>query len=115
MARKNTAATETTAAETTAVEEKTEEIESTPTAIMEADHNPAKRIYTGATIPGMKQNTVFTGNTPTMLDVPFVRELCMDLKDYGKYVKDRHDPQSRATFCYKKSVELAEKIAAEKN
>lgn len=115
MARKNIVAAEKTAAEATAVEEKTEEIESPPTAITEADNSPVKRIYTGATVPGMKQNTVFTGNIPTVLDVPFVRELCMSLKDYGRYVKDRRNPQSRATFCYKKSVELAAKIAAEKN
>lgn len=118
MARKNTAAaekSETDVKPTAATDENAAAVETMLTITTEPNKSVEKRIYTGATVPGMKQNTVFTGGIPTVLDVPFVRELCMELKDYSKYVKDRRDPQSRATFCYKKSVELAAKIAAEKN
>lgn len=118
MARKSTAAAEkneTDIKPTAAADENAAAVETMPTTTAEPNKSIEKRIYTGATVPGMKQNTVFTGSIPAVIDVPFVRELCMELKDYGRYVKDRRDPQSRATFCYKKSVELAAKIAAEKN
>ena len=76
--------------------------------------DPVKRIYVGATVPGMRQNTVFIGKVPAVIDVPFVRELCMDIADYPNYVREKQNPQSRAAFCYKKSVELAAQIAAAK-
>lgn len=75
---------------------------------------PVKRIYAGATVPGMRQNTVFIGEMPAVINVPFVRELCMGIADYPNYVREKRNPQSRAAFCYKKSVELAAQIAAAK-
>ncbi len=70
----------------------------------------AKKIYVGATVPGMKQNTVFVGDIPDILNVPFVRELCMEISQYGKFINDLKDKSSRAAFCYNKSVELAESL-----
>ena len=71
--------------------------------------SPAKQqlIYVGADVPGMKHNTVFIGDIPKVINVPFVQELCVDVKDYTKTMAELKDSTSRAAFCYRKSTELA--------
>ncbi|MGN0162448.1 MAG: hypothetical protein ACI4EA_02550, partial [Candidatus Ornithomonoglobus sp.] len=75
-----------TAAETTA--------ENTPDISDKTETKPQKRIYAGASVPGMEQNTVFEGDIPAVLDVPFVRDLCMDITEYGRFAKERLDSSS---------------------
>ena len=74
-----------------------------------------KLIYAGASVPGMRANTVFEGNIPSVLNVPFVRDCCIEPSQYGKWIKDKLNPKSHAAFCYKKSVEYAGELAAKNN
>lgn len=74
-----------------------------------------KLIYVGASVPGMRANTVFEGSIPEVLDVPFVRDCCIELSQFGKWTRDKLDPKSRAAFCYSKSVEYAINLIAKNN
>lgn len=98
MAKKDT---EAAAAEVTAV----------PAESQEKAKTAKKLIYVGASVPGMRANTVFEGDMPEVLNVPFVRDCCIELSQFGKWAKDRLDPKSRAAFCYSKSAEYAGRLA----
>ena len=67
-------------------------------------------IYVGADLPGIKANTVFTGELPKILDVPFVRELVIPVDGITEFLKKKAVTESRAAFCYRKSVEYAESL-----
>ena len=76
----------------------------------QTEQNTERLIYVGASVPGMRMHTVFTGGIPKALDVPFVRECCIRLEDFGKWTRDKLEPTSRASFCFNKSVELAGRL-----
>ena len=69
-----------------------------------------QKMYMGVSVPGMKSGTVFVGNIPKVIDVPFVRELCIPLEQVAKFNKEKAVTTSRAAFCYRKSAELAKKL-----
>lgn len=72
--------------------------------------NEIKKIYVGASVPGIKSHTVFTGDIPKVLDIPFVRELCIDVDKLTVFLKKKAVTSSREAFCYRKSVELAKEL-----
>lgn len=70
-----------------------------------------KRIYVGASVPGFKTSTVFEGEEiPKVLDVDFVRDLCIDVEKIGEFYKKKAVTDSREAFCYRKSVEYAKSL-----
>ena len=78
-------------------------LETTPTA--------RKRIYVGASVPGLKTSTVFEGEEiPKVIDVDFVRDLCIDVEKIGEFYKKKAVTDSREAFCYRKSVEYAKSL-----
>lgn len=70
----------------------------------------AALIYVGASLPGMKSNTVITGKLPKVLDEPFVRELVIPTEDFALFTKKKNVSESREAFCYRKSVEYAKRL-----
>ncbi len=77
---------------------------------------PKKRVYLGASLPGYKTSTVFEGEKiPKVLDVPFVRELCVDVEKAGEFYKKKAVTDSREAFCYRKSAEYAKEIGGKNN
>lgn len=74
------------------------------------NEKPEKLIYVGASVPELKQNTVFIGEIPEILNVPFVKELCIRVSEYGRFIRNVKDKNSREAFCYGKSAELAESL-----
>lgn len=95
----------------TAVGTDNETIPETETVTMEAPAaEKSHRMYVGASVPGMKKNTVFTGEIPKILDVPFVRELCVDIENVNNFHKKMAVTSSREAFCYRKSVEYAQTL-----
>lgn len=88
-----------------------ETISKTETVTKEAPAaEKSQRMYVGASVPGMKKNTVFTGEIPEILDVPFVRELCVDIENVNNFHKKMAVTSSREAFCYRKSVEYAQTL-----
>lgn len=82
----------------------------TPTApaTLETTSATRKRIYVGASVPGFKTSTVFEGEEiPDILNVDFVRDLCIDVEKIGEFYKKKAVTDSREAFCYRKSVEYA--------
>jgi len=78
-------------------------LETTPTV--------RKRIYVGASVPGYKTSTVFEGEEiPDVLNVDFVRDLCIDVSKVGEFYKKKAVTDSREAFCYRKSVEYAKSL-----
>ena len=70
-----------------------------------------KRIYVGASVPGFKTSTVFEGeDIPAVLDVDFVRDLCIDIEKLGEFYKKKAVTDSREAFCYRKSAEYAKSL-----
>lgn len=81
---------------------------------VKAEHK--KRVYLGVSLPGYKTSTVFEGEKiPKVLDVPFVRELCIDLDKVGEFYKKKAVTNSREAFCYRKSAEYAKEIGGNKD
>lgn len=80
-------------------------------AMLETTPEVRKRIYVGASMPGFKTSTVFEGEEiPTVLDVDFVRDLCIDISKIGDFYKKKAVTDSREAFCYRKSVEYAKSL-----
>lgn len=67
-------------------------------------------IYVGATLPGVPENTVFSGKTPDILNVPFVCELVIPIDKLTEFIKKKSVTTSREAFCYRKSAEYAKKL-----
>ncbi|NDO20208.1 hypothetical protein FMM68_11175 [Lachnospiraceae bacterium MD329] len=85
----------------------------TPTtpATLEITPTVRKRIYVGASVPGYKTSTVFEGEEiPDVLNVDFVRDLCIDVSKVGEFYKKKAVTDSREAFCYRKSVEYANSL-----
>ncbi len=68
------------------------------------------RMYVGASLPGIKSNTVISGALPKVLDEPFVRELVIPPNEFAQFLKKKSMAESREAFCYRKSVEYADKL-----
>ncbi|MGN0108146.1 MAG: hypothetical protein ACI4A5_10690 [Hominilimicola sp.] len=80
-------------------------------ATLETTPEVRKRIYVGASVPGYKTSTVFEGEEiPDVLNVDFVRDLCIDVKKIGEFYKKKAVTDSREAFCYRKSVEYAKSL-----
>ena len=100
MARTKKADTETTVQET--VSEETTEVSAVENSnkVAESQGKPeqkdGQKIYIGVSVPGMKSGTVFTGKIPKVIDVDFVRELCV--------------PISGVAYCYQQSAKLAQQL-----
>lgn len=78
---------------------------------LEMEATVRKRIYVGASVPGFKTSTVFEGEEiPEVLDVDFVRDLCIDIHKIGEFYKKKAVTDSREAFCYRKSVEYAKSL-----
>lgn len=71
----------------------------------------ASYIYVGVSLPGIPANTTITGNIPTKLDVPFVRELVIPTEALSEFIKKKSVTNSREAFCYRKSVEYAKELS----
>lgn len=92
-----------TAPETTA--DKTE-----ASAAENLEASEEKRIYLGASLPGVKASTVFEGEIPEILKQPFVCELVVPLDKLAETKKNMAVTSSREAFCYRKSVALAAEL-----
>lgn len=80
-------------------------------ATLEMETTVRKRIYVGASVPGFKTSTVFEGEEiPEALDVDFVRDLCIDIHKIGEFYKKKAVTNSREAFCYRKSLEYANRL-----
>ena len=115
MAKKKEAETENTETKT-AENEKIKEsqaIAKMKSLKKEAD-GTGKMIYAGASVPGMKANTVFTGKIPEILDVPFVRDLCIPIDDYTEFLKRKAVTGSYEAVCYRQSVKYASELKTNK-
>lgn len=134
MARTKKSAEETTAAETSTFSEtetaesmtdKTRAAAAAPDAVdilktgtdtapdaAAENHTDAgvKRIYAGASIPGFKSGTAFTGDIPEKLDVPFVRDCCVTEDKFTAFIKQRNVTSSYAALCYRQSAEYAKAL-----
>ena len=93
MARTKKADTETTVQET--VSEETTEVS--------AVENSNK-------VAGMKSGTVFTGKIPKVIDVDFVRELCVPIEKLSETMKKKAVTGSRVAYCYQQSAKLAQQL-----
>ncbi len=69
-----------------------------------------KRIYAGASIPGFKSGTAFTGDVPEKLNVPFVRDCCVTEENFTAFLKQRNVTSSYAALCYRRSAEYAKEL-----
>lgn len=67
-------------------------------------------VYAGATVPGFRTNTIFTGPMPEVINVPMVRNLCVPLSEFPKVMMERKQPGTRAYICHNESMKLAEKL-----
>lgn len=70
-----------------------------------------KVIYVGASLPGIKSNTVIKGKIPEKLNVPFVKDLVIPINEFTAFLKKRAQTNSREAYCYKKSVEYAKTLS----
>ena len=93
MARTKKVDTETTVQETvseeitevSAVENSNEAAESQD----KPEQKDGQKIYIGVSVPGMKSGTVFTGKIPKVIDVDFVRELCVPINKLSETLKKK--------------------------
>nr|DAW23839.1 MAG TPA: hypothetical protein [Caudoviricetes sp.] len=64
-----------------------------------------KKIYVGASLPGIRSYTVFAGEVPAQLkEIPFVKELVIPLNQLAKYERNKREDGTREQFCYEQSV-----------
>lgn len=111
--RASTAEAEPEAASVTVAETKTETVAAeseTAAADASAAENQTVYMYVGASLPGIKANTIISGEIPEILDVPFVRELLIPVDEFTKYVKRKSVTDSREAFCFRKSAEYAKTL-----
>ena len=112
MARTKKADTETTVQET--VSEETTEVSAVENSnkVAESQGKPeqkdGQKIYIGVSVPGMKSGTVFTGKIPKVIDVDFVRELCVPIEKLSETLKAVTG--SRVAYCYQQSAKLAQQL-----
>lgn len=114
MARTKKVDTETTVQETVS-EEITEDsaVENSNEAAESQDKPEQKdgqKIYIGVSVPGMKSGTVFTGKIPKVIDVDFVRELCVPINKLSETLKKKAVTGSRVAYCYQQSAKLAQQL-----
>ena len=64
----------------------------------------------GVSVPGMKSGTVFTGKIPKVIDVDFVRELCVPIEKLSETLKKKAVTGSRVAYCYQQSAKLAQQL-----
>ena len=110
MARTKKVDTETTVQET--VSEEITEVSAVENS-NEADKPEQKdgqKIYIGVSVPGMKSGTVFTGKIPKVIDVDFVRELCVPINKLSETLKKKAVTGSRVAYCYQQSAKLAQQL-----
>ena len=108
MARTKKVDTETTVQETvseeitevSAVENSNEAAESQD----KPEQKDGQKIYIGVSVPGMKSGTVFTGKIPKVIDVDFVRELCVPINKLSETLKKKAVTGSRVAYCYQQSA-----------
>ena len=112
MARTKKVDTETTVQETvseeiaevSAVENSNEAAESQD----KPEQKDGQKIYIG--VSGMKSGTVFTGKIPKVIDVDFVRELCVPINKLSETLKKKAVTGSRVAYCYQQSAKLAQQL-----
>lgn len=107
MSKKKTEAAEQMAETAESVTENTENVtETAENASAAAD----KKIYVGASLPGMKTNTVIKGTIPEKYNVPYVRDLFIPEDKFTEFLKKKSVTGSYEAFCYRKSAELAQSL-----
>ena len=74
------------------------------------EQKDGQKIYIGVSVPGMKSGTVFTGKIPKVIDVDFVRELCVPINKLSETLKKKAVTGSRVAYCYQQSAKLAQQL-----
>ena len=74
------------------------------------EQKDGQKIYIGVSVPGMKSGTVFTGKIPKVIDVDFVRELCVPIEKLSETLKKKAVTGSRVAYCYQQSAKLAQQL-----
>ena len=110
MARTKKADTETTVQET--VSEETTEVSAVENSnkVAESQGKPEQKDGQKISVPGMKSGTVFTGKIPKVIDVDFVRELCVPIEKLSETLKKKAVTGSRVAYCYQQSAKLAQQL-----
>ena len=110
MARTKKVDTETTVQET--VSEEITEVSANEAAESQdkPEQKDGQKIYIGVSVPGMKSGTVFTGKIPKVIDVDFVRELCVPINKLSETLKKKAVTGSRVAYCYQQSAKLAQQL-----
>ena len=115
MARTKKTDTETATVQETVSEQATDvsDVKNSDTAAENQDkpeQRNGQKIYIGVSVPGMKSGTVFTGEIPKVIDVDFVRELCVPIDKLSETLKKKAVTGSRVAYCYQQSAKLAQQL-----
>lgn len=84
-------------------------------AAKSAANSKVKRIYAGATLPGLPSGTVFTGDIPKQYaQSEIIKSLCIPVDKYADSIKKKSVTTSPAAILYRKSAAFAEEVRKQK-
>lgn len=69
-----------------------------------------RKIYVGASIPGLPSNTVIIGEEPKILDNKMLKQLFINVDELPAFMKAKRIEGTKENLTYKKSLEIAKEM-----